>query len=382
LGGFLHLLHRPLCRRGHWHEDGSKPGASFPKSAVIEAPGAIPHFGIYLSRERIAYEKTTLFQEHGYPAQRLWYPFSNEVYQEVIPSAADGYPYSIKALLIHKGTPALACPAGDKQIPSLTDPAVIPLVIACDIVVGETTMYADYVIPDLSYMERWGASHVSPDNLVKVSKVRQPIVGPITEVVTVDGEEMPISLEAFLIAVGKRLGLPGIGRDGFGPGLDFDRPEDFYLKLVANMAWSDKEDGADAVPEAGEEELQLFVQARRHLPGAVFDQARWRATVGNDESLWRRVVYVLNRGGRFEHFRESYQDDYLKHQFNGMFHLFAEPGAKGRHPFTGERFDGLPRYEPPHNSLGEVAYDEEYPLHLITFKEITGGQSRTISSIG
>ena len=100
---------------GHWHEDGSK-GGPFPKNVVVGAPGAIPHFGIYLSRERIRYEDTTLFQQDGYPAQRLWYPFSDEVYQEVIPSAGDGYPYPVKAMLIQKGTPVLSCPAGDKQI--------------------------------------------------------------------------------------------------------------------------------------------------------------------------------------------------------------------------------------------------------------------------
>ena len=365
---------------GHWHEDGSK-GGPFPKPLVAGgAPGGIPSFGVKLTREGQHYEDSTLFQRDGYPAKRMWYPFTGNVYQEVIPSAADGYPYPIKALLVHKGTPVLACPTGDKQIPPLMDPTVIPLVISCDIVIGETSMYADYVIPDLTYMERWATSHSSPDNLVAVSKVRQPIVGPITEIVTVDGEQMPISLEAFLIAVGKKLGLPGIGKAGFGEAGDFNRPEDFYLRLVANIAWGDSEDGSKAVPEATADELELFQKARRHLPKAVFDETKWKAALGYDEFLWRRVVYVLNRGGRFESLGNSYKDDKLAHAYKGTFNLFVERVAKTRHSVTGQRFDGLPRYEPPKNGLGEVAYDEEYPLHLITFKEITGGQSRTIAS--
>ncbi len=364
---------------GHWHEDGSK-GGPFPKDVVIKAPGGLAHFGIYLSRERTAYEKSTLFKEHGYPAKRLWYPFSNEVYQEVIPSAYMEYPYPIKILFLHKGTPALATPAGDKQIEMLMDTKKIPLFIACDVVIGETSMYADYIIPDLTYLERWGTPHVSPDILVKTSKVRQPMVAPITETVVVDGEEMPISMEAFFIAVGKKLGLPGVGKDAFGPGLNLDRPEDYYLKLVANIAWGDKEDGSDAVPEASDEELELFRKARRHLPPSVFDEAKWKRAIGNDESLWRRVVYVLNRGGRFEHLSKAYKGDKLAHRFGKLVHLYVEPVAKARHPLTGERFDGLPRYEPVRNGLGEPVTDEEYPLHLITFKEITGGQSRTISA--
>jgi len=47
---------------------------------------------------------------------------------------------------------------------------------------------------------------------------------------------------------------------------------------------------------------------------------------------------------------------------------------------TGNRFDGLTRYSPARNSLGEVAEDRELPLQLFTLKEITGGQSRTIAS--
>ncbi|MFQ5342580.1 MAG: molybdopterin dinucleotide binding domain-containing protein, partial [Anaerolineae bacterium] len=128
------------------------------------------------------------------------------------------------------------------------------------------------------------------------------------------------------------------------------------------------------------DELELFQKARRHLPKAVFDETKWKAALGNDESLWRRVVYVLNRGGRFEALGNSYKGDKLAHAYKGPFNIFVERVAKARHSVTGQRFDGLPHYEPPKNGLGEVAYDEEYPLHLITFKEITGGQSRTIAS--
>ncbi|GAB4558958.1 MAG: hypothetical protein Kow0047_04520 [Anaerolineae bacterium] len=76
---------------------------------------------------------------------------------------------------------------------------------------------------------------------------------------------------------------------------------------MANIAWGDKEDGSDAVPEASDEELELFRQARRHLPPSVFDEAKWKRAVGDDESLWRRVVYVLNRGGRFEPLDRAYE---------------------------------------------------------------------------
>lgn len=230
-------------------------------------------------------------------------------------------------------------------------------------------------------MERWGAEHTSPDNNVKTGRIRQPMAAPIPEIVTVDGEEMPVSLEAMLIAIGKKLGLPGVGRRGFGSKGDFDRPEDYYLKLMANLAWGDKEDGSEAVPAASDEEMAILRLARAHLPPAIFEEARWKAAVGNDETLWGRVVYLLNRGGRFEHLSQSYRaDGKLAYPFGNLFHLFIEPVAQARHPMTGQRFDGLPHYSPARNGLGEVAEDVDMPLQLITFKEITGGQSRTVAS--
>ncbi len=361
---------------GHWHEDGSKKGAPFPKSVIKSAPGGFKAFGPPVTREKWAYESTTLFKKYGYPAKRPWYPFTGNVYQEVIPSAEDEYPYPIKVLLIHKGTPALASPAGHDNIRTLRDPKKIPLIIACDVVIGETSMYADYIIPDLTYMERWGTPHTSPDVPVKVSKVRQPTASPIPEIVMVDGEEMPICLEAFFISVGKKLGLPGIGKDGFGKGWNFDRPEDFYLKLVANLAFGDKENGSEKLPAADEEEMRIFREARKHLPKAVFDEEKWKRAVPAD--LWPSVVYLLNRGGRFEPFDKAYKGDKMGHAWKGIWHIFVEKVSKGKNSITGERFSGLPVVEPPKDASGKpIEFPAEYDLHLITYKEVTGGQSRT-----
>ena len=44
--------------------------------------------------------------------------------------------------------------------------------------------------------------------------------------------------------------------------------------------------------------MKIFREARRYLPAGVFDEARWKKIAG--EKNWAKVVYVLNRGGRFE----------------------------------------------------------------------------------
>ncbi|MFQ5929611.1 MAG: molybdopterin-dependent oxidoreductase, partial [Acidobacteriota bacterium] len=322
---------------GHWHEFGGKPGNPYNFEKIH--PDKFSAFGIRSNREKAFYEESTLFK--GYPAKRPWYPFTGNLYQEVIPSAGDGYPYPIKALFLHKGTPAMACPAGHKQIEILRDTKKIPLFFACDIVSGETSMYADYIFPDTSVWERWGTPHITPAMLTTVSKVRQPVVAPLVETVQVEGVEMPINLEAVLIALAKELGLPGFGRNAFGADRNFDHEDDWYLKAVANIALGDK--SGDVVPTADSEEMELFAKARRHLPKSVFDFERWKKAAG--ETYWPHVVYVLNRGGRFEDSNKMHKGDKQAHPFKGLFLIYVEEVAGVKDTINGEYFDGLPGYE-------------------------------------
>ena len=361
---------------GAWDGTGAKTGQPFNLAQL--QPGALTTFGVKLTRESSgAYETSTLFKRDGYPAKRPWFPFTNDVYQEVIPAANAGYPYPIKILWMHYGTPALATPAGHLQIPMLQNTERLPLVIATDVVIGETSMYADYIFPDLSYLERWSNPlGTSPVVLTKISKFRQPAAAPIPEIVTVDGEPMPISMDAVMIAVAKRIGAPGYGKNGFGPGMDFNRTEDYHLKMVANIAWGDKD--GDAVPEASDAELALFQQARRHLPAAVFDAAKWQAAVG---AQWRRVVYLLNRGGRFEAADQAYAGNFAGHPWGKLLDVYVEPVGTGIHSVTAKRLSGVPVFQQLQSFNGNpVSFPAEFDLGLFTYKEIVGGQSRTVGN--
>jgi anaerobic selenocysteine-containing dehydrogenase len=365
---------------GHWHEDGSKPGQPF-QIVKDQHPGKVGSYGVPIARDKWHYEKSTLFQSDGYPAKRPWFPYTANIYQEIIPSAAAGYPYPIKALWLHKGTPGFAAPAGNPTLAAIADPTVIPLVISDDIVIGETSMFADFLFPDTAIWERWSTSHTTPAVQARVSKVRQPIIDPLPEKVTVFGEEQPVSMEAAMLAIAEKMGLPGFGKDGFGSGMHLNSREDWYLRLVANLAAGDKEDGSDAAHEADDEEMRIFREARAHLPQSVFDEEHWKQIVG-DETLWRRVVYVLNRGGRFEDFSKVYKGEHLAHPYKGLFNIFVDHVAAGYHSLTGEHFYGLPLYEPAKDAGGQDMAQEstDYPYHLFTFKHIYGGQSRTVGN--
>lgn len=335
-------------------------------------------FGISIIRHGVHYEETTLFE--GYPAKRPFFPLSSDVYQEIFPSIGDAYPYPVKALILHMGSPAYSLPAGHKVIEVISDPEKLPLFIAIDITVGETSLYADYIFPDLTYLERWEFHGSHPTIAHKIHPTRHPIIPPIPETVRIFGEEMPICLESFFLAVAEKLELPCFGKDGFGRGLDFTRMEDFYLKMVANMAVGDEPN--ESVPEADDAELELFRKSHRHLPKSVFDEGRWKKALGGNESLWRKVVYVLNRGGRFENYEDAYEGDKVKHKYGKLVNLYSEKVATTKNSMTGQPFSGIARYFPITDSLGQPLNDAEegYDLHLITYREITMTKTRTIGN--
>ncbi|MCL6643147.1 MAG: molybdopterin-dependent oxidoreductase [Candidatus Bipolaricaulota bacterium] len=156
-----------------YDQAGGKEGQPFPIAKMH--PAKLTPFGISMIRHEVKYEETTLFED--YPAKRPWYPFSSDIYQEEIPSAGDAYPYPIKALFM--GSPVYANPAGHTNIEILADPKKIPLIVASDIVIGETSMYADYIFPDLTNLERWEFTGTHPNMTVKVQGVRQPTIAPL-----------------------------------------------------------------------------------------------------------------------------------------------------------------------------------------------------------
>lgn len=342
-------------------------------------PGKANPFGLSIIRHDAKYEESTLFE--NYPAKRNWYPLASDIYQELIPSMGDAYPYPIQALFLYMGSPIYSLPAGHTNIEILSDPTKIPLVIANDIVVGETSMYADYIFPDLSNMERWEFTGSHPSMTVKVHPVRQPTIAPLVETVKVFGRDMPISLESMILGLAEKLNLPAFGPNGFGEGKPLTHMSDLYLRMVANLAFGEKSDGSDGVPDADDAEVKLFMDARQHLPKTVFDPDAWKALVG--DALWRKVVFVLNRGGRFQDYAKIYDGEKVANKYGKLINLYQEKTAKVKHAMTGKALPGYPTYIPPAlDVLGQPLPDEQqgYDLSMITYKEVSMTKSRTATN--
>jgi anaerobic selenocysteine-containing dehydrogenase len=289
---------------------------------------------------------------------------------------ADRYPYPCKALISYMAAAPYALPGGQTNIAALADLDAIPLYIASDITIGEMSMYADYIFPDLSYLERWEFHGSHPSIAQKVQPVRNPVVAPIPENCRVFGEEMPVCLESMLMGFAEQLKLPGFGPGGLGAGGDFTRMDDFYLRMVANIAAGDKP--GDEVPDASADEIALFEKSRRHLPKTVYDAARWKAIVG--DKWWPKVVYVMNRGGRFQDYEKAFEGEKFKNKYGKLLNLYLEKYGKAKSPITGKKYHTVATYLPIADVTGKAIHDEAdgFDLHLITYRDILQTKARTV----
>ena len=347
------------------------------KYNLLAFPGKVKTKGYRIDRTRIAYEKTTEFATkkangmNPYPAKDTWYPLTNALESEMIFNSAKEYPYKLKALISWNANFVYGQSGSEALIPLLKNPkASIPLFIAVDPFINETSRYADYIIPDSVMYETWGVVAPWAGYQTKTNTVRYPTVSA-PQAKFSNGQ--PITMDSFVIELGKALALPGFGdkaiKGNDGKLYPLHKPEDFYIRAFENIALD-----AKAVPECSDEEIELaglesYISTLKHICG----------------ENWRRTAYVMARGGRFEAKEDGYRKDKLVHPYKGVIQVYSEALGNTKHSLTSERFSGVPSFYKPRLSKGELleeAYPKsKYPLLAFSYKSNVLSQA-TAASIG
>ncbi|SEA92580.1 Molybdopterin oxidoreductase [Thalassobacillus cyri] len=350
-----------------WKGGNITTGASYQEFTgrydLMTVPNGKKAWGIPTGRYQSKYENSTLFEKDGYPAKRPWFPLSGQTVAEVLPSALEGYPYPIKALFTHRMSPVLSSPNGQVQEQALKDQKVLPLYVASDVQIGDSSKYADFILPDTTYLERWGRESIYPNITTKFTGVYQPVTRVFPDV---------RSFENSVIELGKRMNLPGFGDKAFPDGSSLHREEDFYIKRVANIAYDET-----PVPNASQRELNIFASARKKALGKYFESEKWKQAVKPEE--WAKVVYVLNRGGRFEESGSEYNGNHIKYQYGGQADFYDEGVAAHKNTFNGEHFEGMPYYQEL-KTFDQKPLEQTKPLQFINWKSRNFGTYRNVSS--
>jgi tetrathionate reductase subunit A len=416
---------------------GANPGAPYPLGSWPGQPMGLPS-GVPVSRSGASYEASAAYQRamaegrSPYPAPRPWFPLGGGQWPEMFAGINQGYPYPIKVLFQHFANPAWSMPAiagaHDAGLPwqeLVSDTAKVPLFIATDVFIAESSAYADYIVPDTTYLEGWEFPGCWPVVPTRTQGIRRPVIEPLTAATPAGA---PMCMEQFLIDVAKALGLPGFGMGALPGGGDLHVREDLYLKMVANIAfdpqfltWQGRTPAPGGpVPDGSPADLAAVSGLHRAHAGAL------------REAEWRKAAYVLARGGRFEDYLSAYEPnlDVLAHTASAATAQLAGTGmqdwaraphqrapedlaasygrslaqiraavghrsfpawmvsrygsggapcqiynptvATARNALTGEAFAGTARYEPPHDYAGRLLTElddpAEFPLVLVTHK--------------
>ncbi len=334
-----------------------------PRYNLLGFPGKVKPKGVDAGRGGFAYEKTSEFKrkvaagKNPYPADAPWHAFTQPMGAQWLASVLDGYPYPAKALITWSSNPIYGISGLQKEVEEkIRDPKRLPLIIAIDPFINETSRYADYIVPDRIFYETYGWASAWGGVPTKMSTARWPVVDCQTAQTT-DGRHM--DMETFFIDVAKRMKLPGFGDkaipDKPGNLHPLNRAEDFWLRAGANVAF----DGG-AVPESSDDDMSLT--------GVSRIQKDLESTLKPDE--WRRVAYLYNRGGRFEDADKTYRGQQLSRTYKKGMQIWNETVAKARNSMTGEQFSGCPTWQAPSFADG-TPIDQAYPFEKWPFRVVS-----------
>ena len=361
-GGFRYKPPYPKCIPPRLKPRG-KPGEVYP-----EEPLGGPHLGFPTGPEDLLVDKA------GRP-QRIDKAFSwdapfatHGLMHMVITNAALGTPYPIEVLFMYMANMSWnsAMNTADTlkyltEKDQWTGAYKIPRIIYSDAYYSEMVPYADLILPDTTYLERWDCISLldrpisEPDG--PADAIRHPVVAP-------DRDVRPF--QDVLVDLGGRLKLPGFTHDDGSPKYPGGYPD--------------------------------YMVNHERMPG-IGPLAGWRGKDGNEfgtgDSNPRQLDHYIANGSfctyhlkpaqrYFKHANKDYLDwavsmGYVRSDAHLTFELYSEPlqkfrlAAKGHgsvQPPTTHRarietfFDPLPFWYPPFE--GASLDDDAFPMHAIT----------------
>jgi anaerobic selenocysteine-containing dehydrogenase len=289
---------------------------------VADDPG---REGIRIDRAMTFYnteEAGSLFE--GYPATRPWFPFGTHGnYQEVIPSIQDGYPYPLKVLITYWNAWPYSTPSlRSVWEQTVADETKLPLLVAISPVMGEVAAWADYVLPDTVYLEKFSVPGI-PWRVNKGTSFQRPVVGAF------DGR--PIGVDWW--------------NGGVSNGIGWDWVNDYTPALPDTKAVLDIHIGlakALGLPGVGDDAL---LDDDGNPVGDLHNSWDWAKAMLTNITINARSKYptlwggdVLSKGGVFDNPGDEYTGEALSYQYGNIIRMFGDPVARTKDSVTGEYY--------------------------------------------
>jgi anaerobic selenocysteine-containing dehydrogenase len=262
-------------------------------------------------------------------------------------------PYPISLSFLYKGNPLFQALNHHDFAEALKK---IPLVVSFDSFIDETSEYADLILPDHTFLEKWDESSNIPSVGFTHAGIQQPVVKPFYDT-RHTGD--------VLIDLATRIG--GTVASSF--------PFDSYERGVKNRAESIYKSGEGAIAAEGVKRswLEYLQQRGWHIGRYDSFEEFWELLLENGgwwnpirkKKNWRDVFQTPS--GRFEFYSQT-----LKETIDGLVDKIGGGGSPQNLELVlnslGITARGDTIFLPHHES---VPYDEDMPLHLTTFQLLT-----------
>ncbi|MBI4564694.1 MAG: molybdopterin-dependent oxidoreductase [Planctomycetes bacterium] len=103
-------------------------------------------------------------------------PLGRGFIQGLPETVLSGNPYPVKALFLYRSNPVFSKPDGRRWAEAIQK---IPLVVSFSPLPDESTFWADFILPESTYFERWEIVEPVPSVGHPVVTFRQPVVAPL-----------------------------------------------------------------------------------------------------------------------------------------------------------------------------------------------------------
>jgi len=276
------------------------------------------------------------------------YPLAGKVYQDIPDRILQEDPYPVKILACYYTNPMFSSPDTGRWYKALQK---VPLVVTFSPFMDETSAYADLILPDHTYLERWQDDIIYPSMGYPVWGIRQPAVKPLYD--TMNSGDVIIKLAH---AIGGSVARSFPWKDFLGV-IKF-RAQGVFEAGKGNIV-------AASFDDWWNEFLRLGVWTAPPYPYASETPDQWKRTLATPSGKFEFFSQGLSR--KLEHLAEDEARRRGTAPEQEMERMLTDLkiGARGDEVF-------LPHYEP----IRFVGDEREYPFVLVTFKTITHAEGR------
>jgi anaerobic selenocysteine-containing dehydrogenase len=286
----------------------------------------------------------------------------------VIHNAAAGDPYPIDTLFLYMANASWNSAmnsAGTMQKLAARDPESgqyrIPHVIYSDAYYSEMVAFADLVLPDTTYLERWDCISLldrpisDPD--FAGDAIRQPVVTPNRDV---------RPFQDVLIELGARLELPGLVHAGGKPrypGLYADYLVHHERKAgIGSLAgWRGSDGDRHGVGAPNPRQLEAYVANGCFWRGDIPPAARYYKHINRDYLEWSTAMGFIDAPEPIK--LQLYSETLQRFRLAAEGHGTVQPPPEHRARIA-QYFDPLPIWYRPFEEAAVA--DGEFPLHAVT----------------